>query len=233
MLAALLLGALAGTLTTVTGLGGGQLLLVGLAAVWDPMTALTVTGPALLVGNMHRLAMFREHLQWRVVGPYVAGALPGSVLGGLIAVQLPETALHAIMVGMAALAGARLLFGWEVSAPPRLLAPGGAVVGGLAATGGGAGLLAGPMLLSAGLTGPAYIAAGSAGAIALHVGRMAAYGASGWVTGSTIATGLCIAVAVMAGNAVGRWIRPRVPDRWGPRLEVGAVGVCLALAVVA
>ena len=51
-----LLGVLAGALTTVAGLGGGMLLIYALAALGDPHVALAATAPALLVGNLHRLA---------------------------------------------------------------------------------------------------------------------------------------------------------------------------------
>ncbi|MCB9677441.1 MAG: TSUP family transporter [Alphaproteobacteria bacterium] len=233
MLAALLLGIAAGALTTVSGLGGGQLLLLGLAALWDPRAALTVTGPALLVGNVHRLALFRGHLDGRVVRPYVLGALPGSLLGGLAAVSVPEGVLHVAMLGMAGLAALRAATGARFTAPPGALGPGGAVVGALAATGGGAGLIGGPLLLSAGLTGPGYVAAGAAGAITMHIGRMTAYGAAGWMTRESVGTGLLLAVAVMLGNAVGVRLRAWVPDDWSGRVELGAVGLCVGLALVA
>ena len=45
------LGIAAGLITTVSGFGGGMLLVSVLALVWDPLSALTVTSVALLIGN--------------------------------------------------------------------------------------------------------------------------------------------------------------------------------------
>ena len=53
MVFALVLGVLAGLITTVAGMGGGLVLMLGLATIFDPMVALAATGPGLLVGNMH------------------------------------------------------------------------------------------------------------------------------------------------------------------------------------
>src|SRR5688572_1452872 len=58
-----LLGIAAGFLTTVAGMGGGLLLVTALAVVWGPHVALPVTSLALLVGNLHRLALYRRHLR--------------------------------------------------------------------------------------------------------------------------------------------------------------------------
>ena len=229
---ALLLAIAAGVLTTVAGVGGGQVLLLGLAWMWDPRTALTVTGPALLLGNAHRLVLFRAHLQPRLVLPYVLGALPGSLLGGALAVQVPRSALELAMVLMASLAAAKVLFGWKLTAPPGALAPGGLLVGAVAATGGGAGLLGGPLLLSAGLSGRRYIAAGAAGALSMHIGRLAAYGAAGWVSLHTLGTGLALAAGILGGNAIGMRLRGQLDEPTTRRIEVLAILLCLGLALL-
>jgi len=228
---ALLLAIAAGMLTTIAGVGGGQVLLLGLAWMWDPRSALTVTGPALLIGNAHRLTLFRAHLQPRLVLPYVLGALPGSLLGGALAVQVPSSVLELAMIVMAGLAAAKVLFGWKLTAPPGALAPGGLVVGAVAATGGGAGLLGGPLLLSAGLTGRRYIAAGAAGALSMHIGRLTAYSAAGWVSLSTLGTGLALAVGIVTGNAIGKRLRGHINGETTRRIEVFAILLCVGLAL--
>ncbi len=221
---------LAGLLTTLAGIGGGQVLLISLALLYDPITALTVTGPALLLGNGHRLFVMRRSVPWRTIAPFLLGALPGAVLGGALAAFIPEDGLRIAMVVMAVLAGLKVLSGWSWTPPRSALLPGGAFTGVLAATGGGAGLVAGPLLLSTGLTGRAYVSGIAMASVTMHVGRMAAYSSSGWVTMDTLSTGGLLAAFIVAGNLVGLRVRHQVPKHWEPRLEVGAVGVCIALA---
>jgi uncharacterized membrane protein YfcA len=102
------LGIAAGMLTTLTGAGGGMFLLVVMALVWDPLTALTVSALALLVGNSHRLWLFRQEVSRKVLIPMLCGGIPGSLLGSTLAVALPAAALHGIMLAMAALSLAHL-----------------------------------------------------------------------------------------------------------------------------
>ena len=73
-----MLGLMAGLVTTLAGMGGGMLLTLALAAWWgDPLRAIVVATPALLVGNAHRLLLFRQHVQWRLALPFVGAAHPG------------------------------------------------------------------------------------------------------------------------------------------------------------
>ena len=230
---AVLLGLFAGMLTTTAGMGGGHLLLLGLAVLWDPLTALTVTAPALLLGNAHRLWLYRSDFERRRGLRYVLGTFPGAVVGGTVALAIPASWLHWIMVVMVGLAGLRLIPALRFTAPPSVLMPGGALVGLVSATGGGGGLIGGPLLLGSGLTGARYIAVGSAGAIGAHIGRLLAYGSGGLVAPATLWTGLGLAGAIALGNVLGSRVRPRIPTGWAPRIEVGAVLTCAALALLA
>ena len=79
-----ILGFLAGGLTTVAGMGGGVMLVLALSLVASPVEALAITSPALLIGNLHRVAVGRRAIDRAVARPFVLGALPGSLLGGLL-----------------------------------------------------------------------------------------------------------------------------------------------------
>ena len=56
------LGIFAGALTTIAGIGGGLVITLVLAAVWEPHLALAVSAPALLLGNVHRLLLLRAEI---------------------------------------------------------------------------------------------------------------------------------------------------------------------------
>lgn len=232
MLLVPLLALFAGALTTVAGMGGGLVLLLGLSLVFDPLTALATTGPALLVGNLHRARMYRASIVAPVAWRFALGAVPGALIGGWIAVGLPEVVLRALLVGVALFAGIKVLVGLRWTPPPATLIPGGALAGFVTATSGGGGMVAAPLLLATGLSGRRYVATGAAGAAAVHVSRMAAYGAGGIVDSSILVWGLVAAVSIALGNLAGDRIRDAVPVAVVPRLEVGMVACALTLSLL-
>ena len=226
-----LLGVGAGFLTTVAGMGGGLLLVTSLAVLWGPHVALPVSALALLVGNLHRLALFRRHLRLEVGGPLVLGIVPGSLLGAALVADLPPALLQLTMLALVGLALARVLFRWEWVVPRAALAPAGGAVGVMASAGGGAAVLTSPLVLSAGVAGDAYMATVAFAAVAMHVSRTIGYGATGLVGGATFAWAALLAVALVAGNVIGRSARGRLPARARTALEYGVLVVAAVLSV--
>jgi len=226
-----LLGLLAGAVTTLAGMGGGLVLTLALAALIDPRSALAIASVALLVGNIHRARLYREHLQWPIALRFVAGGFPGALVGGLLAAGLPDAALHGAMLVLAGLASAKVLLGWRWTAPRGALIPGGAAAGFVTGTSGGGGLIAGPLLLASGLSGRAYVGTGAVGAATIHIARLGGYGAGGLLGRDLLVAGAVCAVAIAAGNLLGDRIRGVLPDGVTPRLEVGAVVGALGLAI--
>lgn len=225
------LGILAGMLTTIAGLGGGILLQVALSLVVGPRVALAITAPALLVGNLHRAVLYRAHIDRNVARAFALGALPGSVVGGLAAVVLPAGVMHALMLGMAALAIARHLGWWRWEPSRAVLVPAAAGIGAVSATSGGAGLLVSPLMLSTGLSGERYVSTVAVAAVAMHAGRFVAYGLGGLVNGRSLALGAALTVAILLGNLLGARARARLSAATAPRLEVGVLCVATILAV--
>ncbi|HEX7671192.1 MAG TPA: TSUP family transporter [Polyangiaceae bacterium] len=226
----LALGLVAGVLTTLAGAGGGVLLVVSLSLLLGPHIALAATAPTLLVGNAHRLSLYRDRVDRSVALRVIAGALPGSLLGGALAVSIPTGALRALFAVVAAFAIARTLGALVWNPPRRLLAPVGALMGGVSATSGGAGLLLSPLLLSTGLTGEAYIATSAAVALTTHMGRLVGYGARGLLSREVLAYAGIATVAVVAGNLLGDKLRPFLDKPKIILLENGTLAVCAALA---
>ncbi|MAQ13380.1 MAG: hypothetical protein CMN30_01070 [Sandaracinus sp.] len=239
MLLLTLFGLVAGSVSTLAGLGGGLVLTLALATLWEPTRALATAAPALLLGNVHRVTLFRAHLDRRLAAPFVIGAVPGALLGGFAAVRLPEGTLRVVILGVALLAVVHELWGrrhrWP--APPTWAIGAGSFVGGiLAATGGGGGLVLGPLLLAAGARGERFMVTASLTAICMHVARLVAYGASDVVSSRTLADALVVAAAIVAGNALGRRLREPLglagESRRGTALTYAVLGVSITLAVV-
>ena len=227
-----LLGGLAGVLTTITGVGGGLLLLVSLALAFDPATALAITAPGLLAGNLHRLFMFRRQLDLGLAGRLALGALPGAFLGGALATRLPEAALRGVLLFATALAIAKTIGRLRWSPPRGAVVPVGAIAGALTASGGGGGVLVPPTLLALGLTGPAYLATAAAAAAAIHVGRLSAYGLAGWMDETRWMQAGLLALTIPTGNLLGRALRAKLGDRMILRCTQVALVTASLLAVL-
>ncbi|MEN0060945.1 MAG: TSUP family transporter [Myxococcota bacterium] len=229
----LALGPLAGGITTVLGLGGGLMLVLVLQVIHgDPVVAMAIASPALMIGNAHRAWLFRRYLPLDAptTRPWLIAVGIGAIIGGLGAVGLPPIVLK---VGMALAAGVAVLrqFGWLTSVPrPRFVAIAGLVVG-LASTTGGAGLLAAPLLLSLGYEGHRYLALLSVSALVMHGGRILSFGALGAITMDHLVLACGLAIGIAVGNTVGRSIRERLSATVLSRLQSVTMMVMVALAL--
>jgi uncharacterized membrane protein YfcA len=226
------LGLFAGSLTTVAGVGGGQLLILALAALFDPGVALVVSAPALLLGTAHRVALYRREIDWSFSRPFIAGAFPAATAGGLLAVTLPSLLISILLVVSTSFAVARAA-GWIVIRPPRAALPvAGLGIGLLCATSSGASLLLTPILLCTGSSGTPYIATGAVCMAAMHIGRLMGYGVGGWLGAATTTMSLLVATAILIGNLIGDRLRGHIPAVATPWIEHGTLAACVLLAVV-
>jgi uncharacterized membrane protein YfcA len=231
------LGLGAGALTSLAGQGGGLFLLVACSALYGPHAALTMTAPALVIGNLHRAWMYRRSIDRPIAVRMTIGGLPGALAGGLLAGALPESVFGFVLVAVTVLAIAKAVGVLRFSVPRAALAPAGFGIGAMTGTAGGAGVLLAPVLLSSGLTGAAYVGTSSLVAVVTHLGRMAAYGTVGFFSGpeagSTVGSAATLALAIFGGNAVVERMRSRISRH--PKLVTGIEYVtlvaCVALSV--
>ncbi|MEM1418355.1 MAG: TSUP family transporter [Myxococcota bacterium] len=234
------LGLFAGALTTLAGLGGGLVLTIVMAAVWGPAPALATAAPALLVGNVHRVSLYRAHFDGRAIAPFVVGAVPGALFGGLLTVSLPEVVLRGLLlfaVGLAVLRELRLFpgakVGQEPKAPPTWLVVGAMFVAGvLTATSGGGGLLLAPLLLMRGLKNERFVVAASSVATSIHIARVIGYGAGGLVNATVLTNAAIVAGAILVGNVLGRHGRGFMTDARNVQLTYGVLAASVLLTVL-
>jgi uncharacterized membrane protein YfcA len=200
------LGILAGVLTTIAGLGGGLMLVSVLSFARGPLEALTLTAPALLLGNVHRVWMFRRAIDKRIALPLVSGAGLGALVGSLVLVGLPTVLVQALIVLVIAYALAKESGFVDWQPKTTWLFPTGLGAGFIASSSGAAVVVA-PMLVAGGLAGEAFVATSAAVAIAIHCGRVIGFGMEGVLdVNGLLASGL-LAVTILAGNEVGRKLR--------------------------
>lgn len=224
-------GIFAGALTTLAGQGGGLFLLIVCSFLVGPQAALALTSPALLFGNLHRAFSYRAHIDRGIALRMIAGTIPGSFAGGLLAGVAPSWLLQGMLVVLAGLAIARAAGLIRFGVPRAALTPAGVVVGAMTGTAGGAGVLFAPILLSAGLTGRAFVATTSTIAVSAHLGRVVAYAGAGLFTRDLALSTAIVTVAIFIGNALGERIRRRTSEKTTTRLEYGVLVVCVVLSV--
>jgi uncharacterized membrane protein YfcA len=232
MVELLVLGLIAGVLTTIAGMGGGLLLVVVLSAMKGPHFALAVTTPALLVANAHRAYLFRREANRTVAKAFALGAIPGAMAAGWLVPQLPALVLQLVLVGATLVTLAKVLGYLSLKPSPRAITTGGAGIGVLCATAGGAGVLTGPLFLSAGLTGASYIGTVALGAVSLHLGRVLGYGLGGLFEAAFLLPMVLLAVGIIAGNFAGKGVRHKLTPKIESRVEIGALVVCTVMSLV-
>jgi uncharacterized membrane protein YfcA len=232
-------GLLAGAITTLAGLGGG--LVVVVAAAWfGPHAALALTAPALAISHLHRAWLLRSQLDRRVLVPFGLAIAPVAFVGSLLAARLDADVLRWLLVGVLAIA---VVDGFasmrrrsdreraEV-ADRRWLIPGGAGVGLLMASGGGAGVLAAPVLRSVGVHGDAMVASLAVGAVIGHVARTLAYGRASLLGAESLVAALALTIALVGGNLIGRRMCGWIGEAARERMLHGVVLASLGLALV-
>jgi uncharacterized membrane protein YfcA len=229
----LLAGLGAGALSTVAGMGGGILLVVSLALAIGPHAALATTAPALLIGNLHRLWIYRRALNRKIALMFALGALPGAFVGGIASAGFPEQVLQWILLGVSLFALARAAGYFTYEPRPSAYVPFAFGAGMLAASS-GAGIIVSPMLVAGGLTGEALIATASAAAVVMHVGRIAGYGVGGLLGGATLLVSCVLGAGIFLGNLVGQRVRVRIGEEWCMRstwaaLAISAIGAFVGI----
>lgn len=225
------LGFVAGTLTMLAGQGGGLVLLLALSRLFGPHAALALSAPALLVGNLHRAWLCRDAIPPVLARTVATTAFPGAVLGGLVAGAMPPWGLRVALVLLTFLAILRATGRLRFTMSRRLLGVGCFGVGCLCGTSGGAGVLVGPLLLSAGLTGPAFVGSTAVAGSAIHLGRTLAYGSVGMVGASVVPRVAVLVAAIMAGNFTAHGARSRISAALQRRIEWATLLACVVLAL--
>jgi len=228
---ALVLGVGAGTVTTIAGFGGGMLLALALATWLGPAAALVVAAPALGIGHIHRAYLYRDDVDAKVARRFAVGAVPGAIVGGLLAASVPESFLAVALALGAGLAVVQAL-GWiPRELGQRAVVPGAAGVGLLAASCGGGGVLLPPTLMSAGLSGRTFVATASVGALVIQAVRISTYGASGMVAWWHVPLMGAVALGALGGNLVGRRVADRLDERWMTHATRATLGVAVGLGL--
>jgi hypothetical protein len=207
----LAMAVVAGIVGGVVGFGSTILLTPVLVAAIGPKETVPVLAISALLANVSRAGVWWREIEWRVVGVFATGAIPGAAAGARLLVALDprfvEAALGAFLILIIA---ARR---WLLAAmpPPRLWHMGlvGLVIGflsGLVAT---TGPINTPFFLLYGLTKGAFLSTEAASSIAIALSKSATFRLFGLLRDETLMLGLIVGSAVMVGS----WISKRLVER--------------------
>ena len=210
----------AGTLAAVAGFGGAVVLLPVLIWAFGVRDAVPILTVAQLVGNGSRVWFNRRELVLRLAGWFALGAVPLSVLGGIIFAAAPAPFLKRLLgvFLLIMLLSRRTDAGKRMRVGLRGFAVVGAAFGFLSALVGTVGPLAAPFFLSYGLVKGAYIGTEALTALTMHAVKLGVYGGYALLDLRSVLTGLAVGVFLLIGAAIGKHLLDRVPERIFPRL---------------
>lgn len=210
-----MLALIAGVLSAVTGFGGAAILLPGLIAILGPRDAVVATTIAQIAGNLSRVWLNRKELDWRLIQSFSLGAVPASILGGMVFSAAPLRALTLVLgAALIAMVLGRLLLQWGY---PRLSRRGfiglGVGIGTVSGLAGTAGPVAAPFFLGYGLVRGAYIGTEAATALIMHLVKSVVYGAASVMVPRAVGIGLLVGAVLLVGSCIGKRVVDRLPQR--------------------
>lgn len=211
----------------ILGMGGGILLLAVVFSFLPHAEAVPAHGAVQLVAHLTRLAAFTQHVDWKAIRRFVAGALPGSVVGALLVFWLRQDNLEAsepyfkIAVGLYILVmtfrptmGRSQTAGADDPRRGRAFTLFGFLGGVLGLTMGAVGPLIAPLFIRGGYVKERLVATKTVCEACIHLLKIPLYLLTGFVDYRKL-TGVIAVMAVMVipGTLIGKRILSRVDER--------------------
>jgi uncharacterized membrane protein YfcA len=201
-------------LSAVAGFGGGVLLLPVFTVLFGLRVAVPILTLTQLSSNGSRVWFNRRDLRWPLIGWFALGAVPAAVIGGLLLAHAPLSPLKRILgVFLIGVVVWRRLQREPRAPAERSFVAVGAASGAGSALLGSVGPLTAPFFLALGLARGAYIGTEAAGALTMHLTKIATYGARDLVTGRVLLFGIALTPATVLGAWVGKKIVGRISER--------------------
>lgn len=203
--------------TASFGAGGGVMLLGVMAQVLPPQLIIPLHGVAQLGSNAGRAAMSWRHIDWKLIGAFLPGALLGALLGSFVLVALPPAIMYLTIALFI------LYLCWGPKLPKMVLGKWGTSMAGAITT---------FITLFAGATGPLVAAfvkqihadrfrtvATFAAAMSLqHILKVTVFEVAGFPLEAWLPLLACMVISGAVGTWVGLRLLKRMPDRYFHRI---------------
>ena len=205
----------AAALSGLSGFGAGLIITTFITPIIGAKAVLPAVSVIMLITNGSRVAFFRGALDRRVLWLVVATAVPSSVVGARVYVELDSTLIQ-VLLGLVLIVSIplrRWLSGRAFVAGTASLLLFGLIWGFLGSIMVGAGVLVIPMLLGAGLAGPALLATDAAIAVVVNVPKIAAFGRFEALDLPLFLASVAMGLCTIPGTWVAAWIVRRTDIR--------------------
>jgi uncharacterized membrane protein YfcA len=200
---------------SVAGSGGSTVLLPVLVLYYGVRDAVPILTIANFSANVSRMLINRREIAFPVVGWFVLGSFPMSLLGAWVFIVADAELLTRLL-------GALLITvvvwrHWRPRPPIKRAAfwfwPVGAVCGFLEGVMGTVGPLMAPFFLAYGLMRNAYIGTDALATVAMQGTKLAVFGGAQVLRPGLIVAGLTLIPFMILGTIVGKHVLVRVPER--------------------
>ena len=218
----------AGAFGAMFGLGAGILLSYAVNTAVGVSAVVPVVTTAMMLANAGRIWVYRGEVSRRTLNITFLGGAPAALLGAAVHARLHPAVAAAIIGGMliACIPLGRFVRARNMSLGPWGLAAAAVGLGFIGSLGIGAGMLAVPVLLAAGITGPALIATDAALAVGTSLVRVASFSWLGKLPADLLGASLLIGLATIPGA----WVGARLAKRLGTKRQALAVEAFAAFA---
>ena len=198
---------LAATVSGAAGFGGALLLLPILTNLLGVKAAVPVLTIAQLWGNASRVWFGRAEIKWRPVIYFIITAIPFSMMGGLLFVDLPrQFILIGIGILLIAIVALRRLKITRFDFGDKGLLLGGALTGFLSGMAGSAGPLGAAFFLGLDLPAISYIASEAVTALSMHITKTIVYQKYALIGVQELGYGMLLGVGMVLGSWTGKSI---------------------------
>ncbi len=193
-------------LHSVGGFAGALLMSVAISPVIGVKMAVPLVSVAMVVSHGLRAFVFRNTVDWKIFALIFSVALPFILLGVYTYVGLSEASVGLCLgtVLLITLPLRRYLKNREIVVPKAVIAMVAVPYGFLSGASFGMGLLLGPFILGAGLSGEVLIATLAVQGFMLNLIKAIAFGISPLLGASEIALGIGMGLCTFPGHYIGR-----------------------------
>jgi uncharacterized membrane protein YfcA len=221
----LVVGFIAGTVSGIAGTGATIILLPVLVFAFGPREAIPIMAVVALMSNFAKITSWWKEIDWRAVGCYALGGVPGAALGARTMLILPprtvDLALGCFFIVM--IPGRRWLMRRRFQIGLLVMIPAGAAIGFLTGIVVSTGPISVPVFTAYGLAKGAFIASEAAGSLSLYISKAATFRSFGAMPSDIVIKGLISGSSVMAGTYTARLIVERLSIATFQRLLDGVM----------
>ncbi|MEM6731804.1 MAG: TSUP family transporter [Myxococcota bacterium] len=230
---ALLLAALAATLSATTGLAGGALLLAGLSLFLEPVSVVAHHAATQGPTGLLRVWVFRRSVRWRLSRALLVSSLIGVAFGFPVLALLPRWAFVLLVAGTALVTALRKSDEKPAPLSTPMVVVLGITCGFVGTVAGASGPLLSSLLLRLNVQGEEHVATKAAVQSVTHFAKIAGLLAAG-LTGLEPVLMTALLAGALLGTLAGKQVSERVSIRAkliSTRAALGAVAVLLLVGL--